>query len=120
MKTQALLIVDHGSKRDAANDMLFDMVTLLQSLKPTLIVVGAHMELADPTIADGIQTCIHQGATHIKVQPFMLSPGRHTTEDIPDMVHDIAKNHPNTVIEMGTHLGVHPKLASLILERAAL
>ena len=120
MKKQALLIIDHGSKRKAANDMIFDVVKIVQSLKPQLLVVGAHMELADPTIEDGINQCINQGATSIVVQPFMLSPGRHSVSDIPNMVKDIAKKHPNISITLGKHFGTHQKIAEIILEQTGL
>ncbi len=120
MTKQALLIIDHGSKKQAANDMINDIVTLIKEEKPHLIVVGAHMELASPTIEDGITTCIDHGATEIIAQPFMLSPGRHTTEDIPNMVAEIALKFPDISIKTSTHLGVHPLLAPIILERAGI
>ena len=118
MKKQALLIIDHGSKRQEANDMVFDVVDLLQKLRPDLIIVGAHMEIAPPTIKDGIESCVQQGATHIIAQPFMLSPGRHSTTDIPNLVTAASKHYPNIEITTTAHLGVDTKLAELILERA--
>ena len=120
MKKQALLLIDHGSKRKEANDMIFDVVKLLQNLRPELIIVGAHMELASPTIAEGIKTCVNQGATHITAQPFMLSPGRHSTSDIPNLVQEAAKKYPTLTVKTSNHLGIDTKLAELILERAGL
>ena len=79
---KAILIIDHGSRVKAANDMIFDVVDLVQQKNNSVLVVGAHMELASPTIEDGINECIKKGATHIIAQPFMLSPGRHSTKDI--------------------------------------
>ena len=119
MKTQALLIVDHGSKRDAANDMLFDMVTLLQSLKPTLIVVGAHMELADPNIPDTIKACVDAGASHIIAHPYMLSPGRHAMRDIPNMVHEAASDY-DIQIEVTEPLGLDDGIINVIKKRCGL
>ena len=102
------------------NEMIFDVVDIVQSMKPNLIVVGAHMELADPTIEDGINECIVKGATSITVQPFMLSPGRHSVSDIPNMVKAIAKKHPTVSISVSPHFGPHKKIAELILERSNL
>tara|TARA_Y100001970_G_C14170873_1_gene824073 strand:- start:787 stop:1152 length:366 start_codon:yes stop_codon:yes gene_type:complete len=120
MNKTALLLIDHGSKKKAANDMINDIVNLIILKKPHVIVVGAHMELASPTIEDGINECIKQGAKNIIAQPFMLSPGRHTTEDIPQMVAKIAKNFPDINISTSSHLGVHPLLVDIILERAGI
>ncbi len=61
---QALLIIDHGSRRKAANHMLFDVVKLMRDQRPDLLVYGAHMEIAIPTIKDGVDWCVKRGATH--------------------------------------------------------
>tara|TARA_Y100000591_G_scaffold303095_1_gene298696 strand:- start:171 stop:533 length:363 start_codon:yes stop_codon:yes gene_type:complete len=116
MTKQALLIIDHGSKKQEANLMLFDVVKALQKRRPDLIIEGAHMELASPTIEDGINQCIQKGAQHIIAQPFMLSPGRHTTEDIPNMVQKIAQKHPNVQIKTTKHFGLHEKIIDILLD----
>ncbi|RAP31755.1 cobalamin biosynthesis protein CbiX [Candidatus Marinamargulisbacteria bacterium SCGC AG-343-D04] len=118
--TKALLIVDHGSKRQEANDMIFDVVSLLEGLSPELIIEASHMELAEPTIEEGIHACVQRGATEIVVQPYMLSPGRHSTSDIPRMVKEISEQYLNISIRVSSHLGVHTKIAEVLLEKADL
>ena len=117
MKT-ALLIIDHGSKRKEANHMLFEMVQLLQSHRPDLIIYGAHMELAIPTINDGINWCLKKGATHIIAHPYMLSPGRHATEDIPRLVKEALANHAECSYDLASALGPHELLADLLIKRS--
>ena len=119
MKT-ALLIIDHGSKRKKANHMLFELVKMLQKQRPDLIVYGSHMELAMPSIDDGIKWCVKKGADHIIAHPYMLSPGRHATEDIPRMVATALKTHPNITYTVTDPLGVDSELVNLILKRANL
>jgi sirohydrochlorin ferrochelatase len=116
----ALLIIDHGSRRKAANHLLFDLVKLMRTMRPELLVFGAHMELAEPTIEDGIARCIQQGATHIIGHPYMLSPGRHATEDIPRMIGEIMKQHPGVTFEVTEPLGIDERIVELILHRAGL
>ncbi|HET9775545.1 MAG TPA: CbiX/SirB N-terminal domain-containing protein, partial [Gemmatimonadaceae bacterium] len=73
---KGVLIVDHGSKKDEANDMLVCMSNLLQTMAgPQVVVRYAHMELADPDIAKGFGSCVRAGATDVIVFPYMLSPG---------------------------------------------
>ena len=114
---KAILIIDHGSRVKAANDMIFDVVDLVQQKNNSVLVVGAHMELASPTIEDGINECIKKGATHIIAQPFMLSPGRHSTKDIPNIVNEVAKKHPSITIETSSHFGLHSNIADIILDK---
>ena len=116
----AILIVDHGSRRQEANDMLSGVGDIVKKQRPDLIVNIAHMELAEPTIAQGVQKCIDDGATQIIVHPYMLSPGRHATEDIPHIATEAASKHPNLKIDVTAPLGLHEKLGDIILERANL
>ena len=120
MKKTALLIIDHGSRRKAANHLLFDLVKLMRLNRPDLLVYGAHMELAKPTITDGIDWCIKHGATSIIAHPYMLSPGRHATEDIPRMVKSALSNYPTIDYTVTPPLGIDDEILSLILKRAKL
>ena len=116
----ALLIVDHGSRRKEANDMLETVADLIRRRAPGLIVHSAHMELAEPSIEQGIAACAADGATSLVVHPYMLSPGRHAVEDIPRMVREIASRYQQLEISVSAPLGVHEKLAEVVLERAGL
>jgi len=118
---KGILIVDHGSVRREANDMLVCMANLLQTMAgPEVVVRYAHMELAEPDIAAGFTECIRAGATDVTVFPYMLSPGRHSTTDIPRMVSNAAKAYPHVVFNVTPAFGVHEKLAELVLERAGI
>jgi sirohydrochlorin ferrochelatase len=46
------------------------------------------MEIATPTIQDGIASLLELGVDEIVCHPFFLSPGRHVQEDIPRIVKD--------------------------------
>jgi sirohydrochlorin ferrochelatase len=116
----ALLIIDHGSKRKPANHMLFELVKMVRETRPDLIVYGSHMELAVPTISDGVNWCVKKGATHIIAHPYMLSPGRHATEDIPHLVKKALAIYPTVTHTVTAPLGVDSNIVSLILKRAQL
>jgi sirohydrochlorin ferrochelatase len=118
---KGILIVDHGSQKREANDMLVCMSNLLQTMSgPEVVVRYAHMELAAPDIAAGFADCVRAGATDVTVFPYMLSPGRHSTSDIPRMVAAAAKAFPHVIFNVTPAFGVHEKLAELILERAGI
>ena len=120
---KALIIVDHGSRLESANNMLQYVADLVrQAVKETnkLIVDFAHMELAEPTIEQTIDKCVAQGATEIIVHPYMLSPGRHATKDIPELVFKAAKKHPNVKTCVTKPLGLDKKIAEVILDRAGM
>ena len=119
--TAVILIVDHGSQKREANDMLRSMADLIQTMAGSDVAVRhAHMELADPNIAAGFSSCVQAGATDVTVFPYMLSPGRHSTADIPRMVADVARAFPNVSFSVTPAFGLHEKLAEVVLERAGI
>jgi sirohydrochlorin ferrochelatase len=118
---KAILLIDHGSRRDAANEMMNCMANLVQAMAgPDVVVRYSHMELAEPSISAGVQSCVEAGATELIVFPYMLSPGRHSTGDIPRMVSEAAEAFPGLNVRVTSAFGVHEKLAELILGRAGL
>lgn len=115
-----LLIIDHGSRLEAANDMIFQVVEKLKQRRKNLFIEGCHMELAEPSIATGFNRCVELGATFIVAQPFMLSPGRHSTKDIPELVKQAAHLHPNIKWTVQPHFGLHDLISDIILDNALL
>lgn len=116
---KGILIVDHGSRKREANDMLRCMANLIQTMAgPEVVVRHAHMELAHPEIAEGFADCVRSGATEVVVFPYMLSPGRHSTSDIPRMVAEAAKNFHDISFSVTPAFGVHERLAEVVLERS--
>jgi sirohydrochlorin ferrochelatase len=118
---KGILIVDHGSQKREANEMLGSVADLIQRMAgPEVVVRYAHMELAQPDIAAGFSSCVQSGATDVTVFPYMLSPGRHSTADIPRMVANVAKGFPNVSFSVTPAFGLHEKLAEVVLERAGI
>lgn len=118
--SKALLIIDHGSTHTAANRMLDELADLVREAEPELIVEIAHMELAEPTIMQGFKACVQAGASEVIAHPYMLSPGRHATKDIPHMVADVALKFPAIKFRVTEPLGLHTKLVEIILERSGI
>ena len=117
-KKIGLLLVDHGSRFQEANDMLIEVAEMVKRLGAIDCVHSAHMELAEPTIQQGFAACVREGATAVVVHPYFLSPGRHSTSDIPRMVAEAAKAFPGIEFCVTQPLGVHPKIGEVVLERA--
>ncbi len=97
------------------------MANLVQHLAgPDVIVRPAHMELAEPTIAQGFAHCVEAGASEVVALPYMVSPGRHSIEHIPEMVAEAARPFPEVSFRVTAAFGVHEKLAELILVRTGI
>ena len=116
---KALLLVDHGSRRAASNEQLKAVAALVRErLGGQFEVAVAHMEIADPTIASAVEDLVGRGASQIVVVPYLLSPGRHSTEDIPRLARHAAARCPGVEVRIADCLGVDAGLADLVVRRA--
>jgi sirohydrochlorin ferrochelatase len=115
---RALLLVDHGSRRADANARLEELAASLRAAAPDRFVAIAHLELAAPDIAAGVDACAAAGAEEVVVLPCFLAPGRHAGEDVPREVTSAARRHAGLRVRMAPALGDHPGLVRLLLELA--
>ena len=116
---RAVLLVDHGSRRAEANEQLEALADLVRARLRDHFVLGAHLELATPSVAEGIDACVGAGATEIVIHPFFLAPGRHSSEDLPRLAREAGERHRSVSIRLGPCLGLHPGLVDAVLERIA-
>ena len=118
----AVILVDHGSRKAEANDMLLEVARKYKTLYNIEIVEAAHMELSEPSISTAFKKCVDQGAERIICHPFFLSKGRHVQEDIPNMMREAAAEHA-TIREVEYSitepLGVQEKILELIHQSIA-
>jgi Uncharacterized conserved protein len=117
---KALLLVAHGSRRQQSND---EVVLLADKLRKKCfaqydIVHAAFLELAEVLIPDGLKKCIDDGASSVIVLPYFLNSGRHVVEDIPNIVRDTIKYHPDVDIRIAPHLGASDLMMELLIASA--
>lgn len=116
---RAILLVDHGSRRPEANAQLDEVAKLLAAAAPDLPVRAVHMEIARPSIAEGVAACVAAGAEEIVVTPYFLGPGRHALEDVPRLAREAAERHAGLRLRFADPLGVHPGIVDVLLDRIA-
>ena len=104
---KSLLLVAHGSRRQASNEEVRGVAQLLCSRVQSLYsqTECAFLELAEPSIPDGIERLIQAGSTEIVILPYFLSAGRHVHEDVPGIVKIKQDQYPNIKITIAPYLG---------------
>lgn len=114
-----IIIVDHGSRRAASNEMLERFVAQFadQRADQFQIVEAAHMELAEPSIATAFDRCVARGARRIVVCPYFLSPGKHWHQDIPNLAREAAMKHPDVQFVVTAPIGLHHMMKDVIAAR---
>jgi sirohydrochlorin ferrochelatase len=116
MKT-AILLMAHGSRIAEANDAAREVAAMVQQQTGYEIVEVAYREMHDPNIQQGIDTCVTKGAERILLMPYFLFMGAHVQHDLPEEIAAAQERHPGLIMAMGPHLGVHRKLAEIVVDR---
>ena len=115
---RSLLLVAHGSRREASNEEIRALTTLLDQQAGERFdqVRCAFLEIAEPSIPDGIEEAVCAGAREVVVLPYFLSAGRHVAEDIPAEVRSKQAEHPEVRIRLAPYLGLADGLPRMLLD----
>jgi len=117
---KALLVVAHGSRRAESNDEVRELTGRLSAQANGAYdqVQCAFLELAEPSIPDGLRIAIRAGAGQVTVLPYFLSAGRHVVTDIPAELEVVRKEFPDVDIVLAPYLGAADGLTELLLLQA--
>jgi precorrin-8X/cobalt-precorrin-8 methylmutase len=115
-----ILLLGHGSPKKDANN-LERVAGMLHNLMHAGCaedcVKVAYLQFAEPGIMDTIRDSVEKGARKIILHPFFLSSGMHVTKDIPGMIEEAKALYPGVKFIYTEPLGIHEKLAQIVLER---
>jgi len=117
---KALLVVAHGSRRAESNDEVRALTRRLgvQTHGVYDRVECAFLELAEPSIPDGLRAAVREGATRVTVVPYFLSAGRHVVTDIPAEIEVVRKEFPGVEIVLAPYVGAASEMTGLLLQQA--
>lgn len=116
----ALLLIAHGSRREASNQEVRELAARLEQIAGDRFdrVVPAFLELAEPDIPTGVDLCVESGATTVTAVPYFLSAGRHVASDIPAELEKARSKHRAVTVQQSDYLGKHTSVPGLLLALA--
>ena len=115
---QAILYIGHGSRVQEGNDELSAFVEKAKAKHPQISIQECcFLELAEPTIAEGVEACIRQGATHIAVVPVLLLTAMHAKVDIPREIDRMKVAYPDVAFSYGRPIGVESSVIKIVKDR---
>lgn len=114
---KGFLIIAHGSRKKEANQQVFSLVKKLNTYYQTDMFEPAFMELAPPTIEEGIKALAKKNMGQLVAYPYFLFKGMHFSKDIPEMIQNIvSKLEKKVVFKMLEPIGQHPTIVDLVQE----
>ena len=114
-----LLAIGHGTRNDRGRQTFLDFVETYQKLDTSRPVIPCFLELTEPTIQQGIETCIRQGYTEITALPILLFAARHNKFDVTNELDRSRLPYPQLNLNYGRHFGITPKIIDLWRDRLA-
>ncbi|HTL47949.1 MAG TPA: CbiX/SirB N-terminal domain-containing protein [Verrucomicrobiae bacterium] len=116
---KAVLLVSHGSRSAASKRENLHLAEVLKARGGFPVVQCAFLEAESPSVPEGIEACVKQGASEIVILLNFLNSGNHVLKDIPALVEAAAKNHPGIKFCLTPPVGIHPGIADLFLDLIA-
>ncbi|VAV83032.1 Cobalt-precorrin-8 methylmutase [hydrothermal vent metagenome] len=114
---KGFLIIAHGSRREEANERVYELTAQLKNYFQTDLFEPAFMELAKPSIRDGINALAARDIDEIVAFPFFLFKGMHYSKDVPNIIERaVAKLDKDIKITMMDPVGMHPQVFDLVQE----
>lgn len=113
---KAILLISHGSRSPKTLDEIKNTVSVLKKRSGLSIFHYAFLEIESPSIAEGIDLCVKDGATQIVVLLNFLNAGKHVDTDIPRIVAESQREYPNVKISITKPVGQHPGIHDLFLQ----
>ena len=73
-KRLGILLMDHGSRNEASNSRLKHLAHLYGTMiqDENIVVVAAHMEIASPSIPEGLEMLLGQGVGEYRLCVIIL------------------------------------------------
>lgn len=112
-KSVGYLLVGHGTRKPAGAAQLRTVFEQLEPLLPRGKSGYCFLELAEPTIEQGIEELASAGVKDLVVVPLLLFTAGHAIEDIPQAVNAAAAKHGIRVLAVTPSLGCDPAILRL-------
>ncbi len=111
------MVFAHGSRIEAANDAVRAVSDgLARAGFP--VVETAFLDLGQPDLPAAVERLARSGVGRILVIPYFLTAGMHTDRDLPEIVDQLAREHPGVQIRISPPLDGHPALVDILRDRA--
>lgn len=111
-----IIIIGHGSKRQEANDTLFQVAGELRIRLSMEEVEAAFFSLVQPDVPTVIDRLVVRGCQRVLAQPFFLFQGNHARVDVPQLLEACRRNHPGLQIDFLNTLGSDHRLVDMVEE----
>lgn len=108
MTTPALILFAHGARDPRWAEPFQRLQQLTQTKTPGTQVRLAFLELMSPRLPDVVAELAAAGCDQVTVVPVFLGQGGHVRRDLPEIVAQLAIDHPGITMHVVPAVGEDP------------
>ncbi|MEN9374680.1 MAG: hypothetical protein RIR79_2232 [Pseudomonadota bacterium] len=116
--TTAIILFAHGSRDPLWHKPMEAVQAQLAVQAPYTQVECAYLELSTPDLPTAVQKLVDAGAKTISIVPLFLGVGKHAREDLPQLVADLRRQHPQITFTLKSAVGEDTRLIALLADIA--
>jgi len=117
--TRAIILFAHGARDARWSDTLWDLSRRVQSRAAEAFVAVAFLEFQPPTLESILGEAIARGCVDIDVLPVFWASGGHVANDLPPLLADFRRKHPEIRLRLLPVLSELPGLLDLVADAVA-
>ena len=116
--TTGFVVFAHGSRVESANEAVRDTASRLARAGGFDHVEAAFLDLGTPDLEGAVARLAGCGVRRVVVLPYFLTLGLHLERDLPRLLEQASRAHPELEIRMTPPLDGHEALIQALLDRA--
>ncbi len=114
----AYIVFAHGSSVESANDAVRAVASQAARRAGWNLYETAFLGGGRPDLEEAATKLASEGATDLVVIPYFLTSGLHLERDLPALISEIRRAHPQIAIHATAPLDGHPGLVDAVMDRA--
>jgi sirohydrochlorin ferrochelatase len=111
---EGLLLVGHGSRSDEGAAEMLAIAGLVGAALPEVAVDVGFLEMTDPPAGPVLDRLAAAGCGRVVVLPVVLLGAGHAKSDVPAVVLEGRRRHPDLHVHFGSPLGISRDLVGLL------
>lgn len=113
---KAILYIGHGTRSKKGAVEIRAFIERVKARIDVPIQEISFLELTEPLIEEGFETCVKQGATEIEVVPLFLLAAGHIKRDIPEALLPLIAKYPTIPVKIKNPFGVQEVILDAVAE----
>ncbi len=112
-----ILLIGHGTRDASGVREFLALAKAIKQFAAAMPVEACFLELAEPTIAEGVERLAKAGVQRMLVAPLLLFSAGHHQRDVPEAVSAALANYPGITTAQLPALNDHPRVLALSQRR---